>query len=429
MYNQNYDVLRSYIYRQIMQVLPGYYPELIDISGRKKALGSTTIGSSSGISYPERNFAIFANTWNTNFSNNLTGYSITIDVGQGDAEPTYTDYNLASPLLSDKVNKTYLSIGPQIPELDDNGNPTGYYHQQITMDFKNILTEDSITVSEYGIFLHNNIGTFLINREVIEPVVIEPNQYTELVFDYKFKVDDYIKLNDYIPLSWEQIVADVNSGNLSDYQSYLGKKKPIIFNIGTTTYYVEMILCALSRYDLSDGSGKSNLTFMSNTGVVSKTNNSSGWGESEFRTYLNSEFIEYLPEVIKDNIKQVKVKCDKGTSQKLTEPIEVDDKIFIPCPEEIGMQPSDWADWSYYYLAGQGENFVDANSKVILGSYLDRQKFYNVGSYYGPTNWFIRSCLNGINYQGRHVFGVTGDGRGIEPINNYANTSLIMFNF
>lgn len=210
----------------------------------------------------------------------------------------------------------------------------------------------------------------------------------------------------YIDETWDQIIENVNAGNIDAY-GLCGRKIDTIewtFSGQNYSQDVEFEIIGVNHDELEDGS-KASLTFRAflkgnytlNTSLKYVEGNegsgaydSMGWYACDMRTWLNNEddnksFINALPEVLKNSLKATKRISDNGSYGRDL-PLSITyDKITLGSLEEYGL--TNYSD----VTPGQGKQYP-----IITDD--ESRKFFSVQGVDIPTYW-TRTTGNGNVHQ------------------------------
>ena len=179
----------------------------------------------------------------------------------------------------------------------------------------------------------------------------------------------------YIDESWEEIVENINAGNIDKYGLCGRKIDTLTWTFSGKEYSqdVEFEIIGVNHDELIDGS-KAALTFraflkgnytmnkslkyLTDTSDGSGAYDTRGWEACDLRNWLNNEddnksFISALPEILRNNIKAVKRSSDNGSYGKNL-PLSVTyDKLALGSLEEYGFTNLS----STEFKLGQGEPY------------------------------------------------------------------------
>ena len=203
--------------------------------------------------------------------------------------------------------------------------------------------------------------------------------------------------------SWETIIAAYKSGNTSAYP--IGSTKPIELK-GLGTYTVRLV--NTSACSSSVNSKTACGVVFEFTDVVFKKSisaqvdsNAGGWKNSQLRTYLNSDFLNMFPSIIRNAIVETKVESGHGYDDNIRNNFVSKDKIYLFSTKELlgGNDPydsvTDTRQLDYY-----SQNGVSLGNQTMLAkadastphTYWLRSavstsstSFYSVG----PTGYFL----------------------------------------
>ena len=197
--------------------------------------------------------------------------------------------------------------------------------------------------------------------------------------------------------SWEEIIKSINNGTYR-YKYQIGNYKPLSFGkLGT----VNMQIAAFDADELSDGSGKALVTWISKEILTEHRMNLKtavgGWEYSEMRKFLEDEIRPLIPETVRSAIKTVKkytytYRYENGREQKngITE-----DALWIPSKQEI------FGDFNEREVSAVYYNVLFSNNAL-------RVKTYNKNAAW----WWLRSA----NYTSTFYYVYTAGSYG----NSYA---------
>lgn len=214
----------------------------------------------------------------------------------------------------------------------------------------------------------------------------------------------------YIDESWEDIIANINAGNIDNYGLCGRKLDTLTWSFGGKTYTqdVEFEIVGVNHDELEDGS-KASLTFRAflkgnytlNTSLKRVEGNpdsgaydSMGWYACDLRTWLNNEddnksFVNALPQILRDNLKAVKRTSDNGSYGRNL-PLSITyDKVALGSLEEFGL--SGYSD----VTAGQGTPYP-----IITDD--SSRKFNTLEPVDIPTYW-TRTTGNGNVHQWYYI--------------------------
>ena len=138
----------------------------------------------------------------------------------------------------------------------------------------------------------------------------------------------------------------------------------------------------------------------------SSNTNSGGWGDCARRKWCNEVYLNAMPEILRNAVKEVKIKTSAGN--KSTTIVETNDKIFLPSEVEIFGSTS-------YSVAGEGEQYAyyknaTANryklpkysSSSVSSRYFERSPYSGSSTYFcyvgadGNANDGNASSANGV---------------------------------
>ena len=210
--------------------------------------------------------------------------------------------------------------------------------------------------------------------------------------------------------SWEMIITNVNNGTYATKYA-VGNYKSL--DLGPEGV-VNMQIAALDMDVLSDGSGKTRITWVAkeallNPRVMNNTDTSKdGWAASDLRACLQTEIWSLIPE----NIQNAIVAVNKDYSNYTTKSIlTCSDKIWIPSYREVG-----------FGLAEEESNVV--YSGIFNGS-ASRVKTLNDGT---ACDWWTRSVFT-FGSNGNYFHRVGGNGGSYSYIANDTHGVVIGFCF
>jgi hypothetical protein len=155
--------------------------------------------------------------------------------------------------------------------------------------------------------------------------------------------------------------------------------------------------------DLSDGSGKSPLTFfcLDLPNIIRVMNDTSttvgGWELCSMRTFLNGELLNALPSQLKAIIKPVYKISDGGCENQVL--VTTTDSCWIPSFDEVGFSSS-----GQPVVLGQGfaysEIFSNSTSrKKFITNSTETGRWWLRSVYMSSTSLYWRVQLSGISYQ------------------------------
>ena len=170
----------------------------------------------------------------------------------------------------------------------------------------------------------------------------------------------------------------------------------------TLTYRI----IGINHDDLSDGSGKAGLTFLTTSTTINArmnaTNtNAGGWEKSELRAKMNSgEIWKLMPSDLQSKVKSVKKLTNNvGGADKNASVTATSDKLFLLSYSEI-VPTSYWAS-SYPWTSSEGTQYEAFKGKVTNN--YSGNEILKIGS-----SWWERSV--GPNYSNYFLYaGTSGD--------------------
>lgn len=260
-------------------------------------------------------------------------------------------------------DKSLSNLAPTKDELDEDG----FYRIKAQYEYNNGFVANFIFVRDYGAYLEelrvdsqkilpggtldgtnvnvaspaakfpNGDGNRLLGwsenmfalTSLNMPIVITKNINLYPVFSYRS-----------IEETWESVFEAERDGSYRT-KYHIGDRMPLRSNSGYVAWVME--IAAIDTDILSDNSGNAKITWICNTIWCLDTMNSSdvnsgGWGNSKLRDKLHNEVLGlYFPELIKNNIKEVKKTYYDSTTNST---LETNDKIWIPSGRELGSYPS-----------------------------------------------------------------------------------------
>ena len=152
---------------------------------------------------------------------------------------------------------------------------------------------------------------------------------------------------------------------------------------------LEYKIIGINHDDLSDGSGKAGLTFLTtSTGIISRMNptatNAGGWEKSELRQKMNSgEIWNLMPSDLQSKVKAVtKLTNNVNGTDKNAAVTATSDKLFLLSYSEI-VPTSYWAS-SYPWTSSEGAQYEAFKDKVTNN--YSGNEFLKIGNY-----WWERS--------------------------------------
>ena len=218
-------------------------------------------------------------------------------------------------------------------------------------------------------------------RPVSKQLPVQKSKPAQMLSDKELVVKE-------ITDSWEEIIKSINNGTYR-YKYQIGNYKPLSFGgLGT----VNMQIAAFDADELSDGSGKALVTWISKEILTQHRMNPrysvGGWEYSEMRKFLEDEIRPLIPEKVRNAIKTVKkytYTSDYKNGRKQQNGI-TEDALWIPSLQEIfGYFSEDEASAVYY-------NVLFSNNAL-------RVKTYNKNAAW----WWLRSA----NYTSTFYFVYT----------------------
>ena len=234
-------------------------------------------------------------------------------------------------------------------------NSTG--HEYFTNEGIPVGTEVTITVTPtiegYVPYIQS-----LNDEDFTSPLIYTPISGTNinLVCTYYNGVD--VPLNpDFNQNSWAVIKRIIQDGKAGQYWS-VGDVKEI--KIGSLTYGVRLSDLKEGRYNYANGTRTTNAVlefvelYSTYYSVNSTNTNAGGWATSALYTTINTTIFNKLPMELRSLIDEVVVKSANGGGTNYTEITESNNKLFIPCVEEVGCSTSNYGRvgegtiWDYY---------------------------------------------------------------------------------
>ena len=179
-------------------------------------------------------------------------------------------------------------------------------------------------------------------------------EFTTVTGDADYQVQwEYLTLSS---ASWERIAEISESGMAKTYFS-LGDTKTFTFKRSGATVTGTAVIIGFDHDDKADGSGKAGITFMLVSGIERVSYLDGAWATSSTRTLLNTTIFNTFETEMQSAIKTVtKLSCGGSTNATL---LTTEDKLFLPCLEEIGKTPD-----GTNFLKGEGtkyEGYPDAS--------------------------------------------------------------------
>ena len=233
-------------------------------------------------------------------------------------------------------------------------------------------------------------------RPVSKQLPVQKSKPAQMLSDKELVVKE-------ITDSWEEIIKSINNGTYR-YKYQIGNYKPLSFGgLGT----VNMQIAAFDADELSDGSGKALVTWISKEILTQHRMNPrysvGGWEYSEMRKFLEDEIRPLIPEKVRNAIKTVKkytYTSDYKNGRKQQNGI-TEDALWIPSLQEIfGYFSEDEASAVYY-------NVLFSNNALRVKTYNKNAAWWWLRSAYS-TNYFYFVYTDGsyTNYYACSTGGV-----------------------
>ena len=244
--------------------------------------------------------------------------------------------------------------------------------------------------------------------------------------------------NGYVEESWEQIVEDCRTGNISKYG--LGGRKRLTYTIAGKESTIEMEIVgknhdqlAQTSADYNNGAETASISFMAivmgselwnmNSSIYNDWDgivdgqpkpegaagyNYGGWGESRMRKRLQEEFFGALPAVLQNNIKTVIKLSDRGDYYPGVIN-RTEDKLWIPSTAELNIEV-----YNTVPSMGQGKPYPIYN--------IDSSRIKARGS--NNAEYWTRSSTKNDSHQWRYI-----DSRGVLGSNGGSSSKPVAIGF
>ena len=369
------------------------------------------------IQKPQNIIALYAKTYRVRFfdGNDKVIYTDWVPSGEAADDPVLSG-ETGVPIKTSDAQYTYAWVGWDV-DFSSITSPLDVY-----ASFNQILRQYQVRFKNSGIIIQDTIeyygtyATYNSDETAIKKIINgEPSEYYEFASwspDLSNPITGPTEYNaqftfiGYIDETWEDIVANINAGNIDNY-GLCGRKLDTLtwsFSGKTYTQDVEFEIVGVNHDELENGS-KASLTFRAflkgdytlNTSlkyvegnVNSGAYDSMGWYVCDLRTWLNDEndnksFINALPQVLKSNLKAVKRISDNGSYGRDL-PLSITyDKVALGSLEEFGL--FNYSD----VTAGQGNQYP-----IITDD--ESRKFPEIPGVDIPTYW-TRTTGNGNVHQ------------------------------
>ena len=202
-------------------------------------------------------------------------------------------------------------------------------------------------------------------------------------------------------MTWDDVIAATKNGRYKGFKN--GATKAL--DLGTEGI-VHMQIVGIDEDDLSDGSGKAPLSFISRELLMTSyrmnpalspsspphTNGTGavgGWNRSEGRSYLTTNVLPLMPQTIQDAIKTVTKHSNAyNTSGTLVKNVATADKLWLP---------------SYREVFG-GDTCETSGPAYDIFADIENRRKQKPGES-GPRFWFLRSAQS-VGY----FWGIKGNG-------------------
>ena len=196
------------------------------------------------------------------------------------------------------------------------------------------------------------------------------------------------RYNAYLEDDWATIAANVENGTAVDLYPVGARKEMTVTLSDEVDYTIDVEIIAHNHDNLADGSGKATLTFFcKNLPYILYQmceTNTSGWQNTDMRTFVNGELFNALPTELRSAIKTVSKISDGGANSKTL--VTTEDKCWLASYNEVGLVDGTMN------LTGQGELYKDTFTYGSDGT-SSRIKYLPDG--YTPYGWWLRtSCYS-----------------------------------
>lgn len=196
------------------------------------------------------------------------------------------------------------------------------------------------------------------------------------------------RYNAYLEDDWATIAANVENGTAVDLYPIGARKEMTVTLSDEVDYTIDVEIIAHNHDNLADGSGKATLTFFcKNLPYILYQmceTNTSGWQNTDMRTFVNGELFNALPTELRSAIKTVSKISDGGANSKTL--VTTEDKCWLASYNEVGLVDGTMN------LTGQGELYKDTFTYGSDGA-SSRIKYLPDG--YTPYGWWLRtSCYS-----------------------------------
>lgn len=224
-------------------------------------------------------------------------------------------------------------------------------------------------------------------------------------------VGSWVFYDGYITDDWDVIAQSVAEGTHTSKYSIGEKMKLSVADSMGTTQTLDMVIVAFNHDDLSDGSGKAGITFMSSKSLLmfapdGSTRAGYAWDKSTASNYtakkwLNEIVLPTLPEKLQSSIKEVTKVSQYNWNSKTVNGVDYYEpktsssgvKLWIPSITELGFSSSDDSEIIDEQGEWYSEAFPDANSKIRIAirtntvlSHITRSRKNADNTFYGISN-------------------------------------------
>ena len=369
------------------------------------------------IQKPQNIVALYSETYRVRFfdGNDKNIYTGWVPSGKAANDPVLSG-EAGAPTKTSDAQYTYAWIGWDA-EFDNIIAPLDVHAtfnqilRQYNVRFKNsgMIIQD--TLEYYGTYATYN-GDETAIKKIINGTPSDYYEFAGWSPDLSIPVTGPTEYNaqfifiGYIDETWDQIIENINAGNIDAY-GLCGRKLDTIewtFSGQNYSQDIEFEIIGINHDELENGS-KASLTFRAflkgnytmNTSLKRVEGNegsgaydSMGWYACDLRTWLNNEddnksFINALPEILRNNLKATKRISDNGSYGRDL-PLSITyDKIALGSLEEYGL--TGYSD----VTPGQGNQYP-----IITDD--ESRKFPPIQGVDIPTYW-TRTTGNGNVHQ------------------------------
>ena len=221
--------------------------------------------------------------------------------------------------------------------------------------------------------------------------------------------------------SWSTIIANVKTGNGSEYK--VGSTKEV--NLGTTYGTHTLRVANTSTPSECSGTGFSQtacgfvlefVDIITNHKMNDTYTNVGGWPASSMYTFVNNDIYNAIPDEIKNEIIDTTVVSGHGKSD--TENFTTTDKLYLLAPGEIY---SGWSTYQYTYDTAKDLTRI-LDYYTAQGVTLSNRSGARKKNGTWDSDWWLRSVASSDNYyfyyvdvDGGYVYNGAGNTIGVSP--------------